>query len=365
MMNGLVAGFDVSRLILTVESKTSLVAELPRLTSEDVLRLRPDLQRPLPSQVPLDVQVELEPADKLGNVLTSATLFLVGSECRFRCVMCDLWKYTHAGVTPPGNLTAQVQAGLADAHTQLNLGGPVSMGVRKEELACVKLYNASNFFVPANVPKEDLSAIGKCVADIPRVVVENHPSIRNDSVLAFRDAIAGRLEVALGLETTHPAILPKLNKAMDLDMFRQCAQWLRERQIDMRAFVLLQPPGLTGSEAIDSCIDTIRFAESCGVRHVSVIPVRSGNGALEHFSKQGTFSAPTAGMLETVMQSVDQYQCVVTADLWDWDAMAGQCSRCSEPRKKQLEMLNLSQCPAAGLPGLCGCDQSASSDSQD
>lgn len=340
-----------------------MAAELPKLTSQDVLRLRPDIQRPAPSQVPLDVYVEREPADKLGNVLTSATLFLVGSECRFRCVMCDLWKYTHDGVTPPGNLAAQVRSGLTEVDRRLNLG--VQTNTAEPKLACLKLYNASNFFVPANVPIGDLEAIGKCISHVPRIVVENHPSIRNDSVLAFRDAVSGRLEVALGLETTHPAVLPCLNKAMDLNMFRECVHWLREREIDTRAFVLLQPPGLIGSEALQSCIDTIRFAESCGVRHVSVIPVRGGNGALEHLSALGTFSIPSASMLESVMQSVDQFQCVVTADLWDWNAMVGHCKQCSGPRRQQLDRLNLTQRSERRWQGLCGCDQRANSTRQD
>ena len=35
-----------------------------------------------------------------GRLLGSATVFLTGRECPWRCVMCDLWRYTIAEDTP-------------------------------------------------------------------------------------------------------------------------------------------------------------------------------------------------------------------------------------------------------------------------
>ncbi|MBA2353103.1 MAG: hypothetical protein H0V80_00395, partial [Acidobacteria bacterium] len=35
-----------------------------------------------------------------GEVVDVATIFLVGRECPWRCVMCDLWQHTIAGDTP-------------------------------------------------------------------------------------------------------------------------------------------------------------------------------------------------------------------------------------------------------------------------
>ncbi|GAB5406226.1 MAG: hypothetical protein Aurels2KO_44570 [Aureliella sp.] len=325
--------------------------QLPKLTSRQVVQLRPDTERPAPTRVPLDVIVEQEPLDKIGTVGMSATLFLVGSECRFRCVMCDLWKYTHREATPAGYLVDQVRAGIQQAQdkTRLVVGDATTVD-------CIKLYNASNFFASANVPEADLPEIASLVASTPRVVVENHPSILTASICQFRDRLDGTLEVALGLETTHTDILPRLNKSMTLDTFRRCTQWLGERQVESRAFVLLNPPGLEHDEATEACLESIRFAESCGVRQVSVIPVRKGNGAIDHLEQLGAFEPPPASMLEAVMQQVDEFRCIVTADLWDWNLLAGQCDQCGEERRQRLHNLNLQQrSQADALGGDCNC----------
>ncbi len=107
--------------------------------------------------------------------------------------------------------------------------------------------------------------------------------------------------------------------------------------------MLLNPPGLEYSEAIDACLESIRFAESCGVRQVSVIPTRRGNGAIDHLQKLGMFTPPPASMLEVVMRHVEQFSCVVTADLWDWQLLDGQCDCCGDARKQRLVVINLTQ----------------------
>ncbi|MDQ3212387.1 MAG: hypothetical protein M3Q85_06920, partial [Acidobacteriota bacterium] len=48
-----------------------------------------------------------------GTIVRVATVFLTGSECPWRCVMCDLWQHTIAGDTPPGALAGQLDSALA------------------------------------------------------------------------------------------------------------------------------------------------------------------------------------------------------------------------------------------------------------
>src|ERR1700735_5423568 len=43
-----------------------------------------------------------------GAVEDVATLFLVNRECPFRCLMCDLWKYTTDRRVPDGAIPAQI-----------------------------------------------------------------------------------------------------------------------------------------------------------------------------------------------------------------------------------------------------------------
>ncbi|MFO0846742.1 MAG: hypothetical protein U0797_30995, partial [Gemmataceae bacterium] len=57
---------------------------------------------------PHGVLVEKE-RTRQGTVEDVATVFLVNRECPFRCVMCDLWKYTTAERVPDGAVSAQVE----------------------------------------------------------------------------------------------------------------------------------------------------------------------------------------------------------------------------------------------------------------
>src|SRR5437868_3342925 len=57
-----------------------------------------------------------------------------------------------------------------------------------------------------------------------------------------------RLEVAMGLETAHPDALDKLNKRMTVDDFVRAADRLRQRDVALRVFLLIAPPGIPSGE---------------------------------------------------------------------------------------------------------------------
>jgi len=82
-----------------------------------------------------DLVVEDELTSSRGLAPT-ATVFLTGKECAWRCVMCDLWQYTTAENTPRGAIPAQI----GGARRVLEMQG--------RAVIQMKLYNASNFFDP-------------------------------------------------------------------------------------------------------------------------------------------------------------------------------------------------------------------------
>ena len=313
----------------------------PNLTNEQIVSLRPSHDRPRVGNETLGHQAEQEAVSVDGGVAEVLTLFLRGSECRFRCLMCDLWKYTYPGKTPAGSIPAQVQQGLDDA------GGNCCDGRDQEHAArWIKLYNASNFFSPANVPDGDLPAIATKLVGFDRVVVENHPTILRPQIEQFRDSLdETKLELAMGLETVHPPTLELLNKSMQVEDFARACEWLHERQIDARSFVLLRPPGMTEEEGVHWSCESIDFAASCGVRHISLIPLRGGNGSLEYLESKGFFCAPELSSLEEVMKRClrPHRSFVLTVDLWDWEQLRGGCAACRDLRKERLEKANLLQ----------------------
>src|SRR4029077_13278030 len=100
-----------------------------------------------------------------------------------------------------------------------------------------------NFFDPRAVPAGDYGDVAAAAGDVEQVVVESHPSLIGERVERFLETLDGRrLEVAMGLETVHPAALDALNKRMTTDDFANAASMLRRFGVSLRVFVLIAPP---------------------------------------------------------------------------------------------------------------------------
>jgi len=275
-----------------------------------------------------------------GDLVPSLTIFLAGSECPFTCVFCDLWQYTLKGETPAGAIPAQIQKALLEASKKLPQ--------ERWKHTVLKLYNASNFFEIGAVPPEDDPAIVELVSPFGRVVVECHPRLVGERCFRFAEGLEGKLEVAMGLETVHPRALPLLSKGVTLDAFDEAAGALAEEGIDLRCFVLLGSPYVEAEKSVEWTVTSVRHALALGARHVSVIPVRPGEGALEELERQGHFKPPTLEDLEDVLDSLvlgraalegTVLEGTVTADLWDLERLAS-CNACWQERKARLEALN-------------------------
>jgi radical SAM enzyme (TIGR01210 family) len=263
-----------------------------------------------------------------GKIERTLTVFLAGAECPFTCSFCDLWRFTIDGPTPPGALTLQL--------------GEVLDKVDGSAIDRIKLYNASNFFDKRAVPENDLEGIAKLVKTFAAVTVESHAKTIGQPTLDFAGQIGGRLEVAVGLETIHPAGLAQSNKRLDLKNFDGAASFLAANGIDLRVFVLLGVPYVPADESVDWTVRTIEYAVECGAAVVSIIPVRGGNGEIERLQGLGHFRAPSLSQLEDALdRCVGLTRSVVTADLWDIDRLCA-CAHCRSDRVERLRRVNTS-----------------------
>ena len=263
-----------------------------------------------------------------GRIVDSGGILLANKECPWHCLMCDLWKHTLRSTVHLGAIPGQIDYALARWPNRP---------------AQLKLYNSGSFFDPAAIPVADYPAIAQRVTFAERVIVESHPRLIGDKALQLQALLRGSLEVAMGLETVHPDILPRLNKRFTLDQFALSTAFLRRHQISVRAFVLVQPPFLQPHEAIEWAVKSTEFAFSCGVHVVSLIPTRPGNGALDRLVESGEFTPPCLGTLERAFeQSLRLSAGRVFVDTWDLKRFAS-CSACFARRDQRLQAMNLSQ----------------------
>lgn len=287
---------------------------------------------------PIDVLAERERAPG-GGARRWLTVFLAGAECPFTCVFCDLWRHTLDGLTPPGAVPAQIAAARAWPAIAAPGGGAFDG---------VKLYNASNFFDERAVPAADDGAILAAVEPFRRVLVECHPRLVGRRALAFAGEVAARggvLEVAMGFETVHPRALPRVGKGASWAHLERAAADLLAAGAAVRAFVLVGAPWVPAAETVGWTVATARAAIDAGATHVSLIPVRGGNGTMEELAADGEWTPPTLADLEAAFDrclaevAPAGGAVVVDADLWDLDRFA-RCDTCAADRRGRLERLN-------------------------
>ena len=268
-----------------------------------------------------------------GRIERALTVFLAGAECPFTCSFCDLWRWTVDGATPVGALPTQLSSVLV----ALDRAAP-----RPDRL---KLYNASNFFDRRAVPAVDLPRLAELAAPFAGVTVESHVSTIGPPTLEFARRLAGRLEVAAGLETIHPRATAHLNKRLDLTEFERGARWLADNNMDLRVFALLGAPHVPAADSVEWTVRTVEYAAQCGAAVVSIIPVRGGNGEMERLAGLGEFTPPTLTQLEEVLdRCVGISGTVVTVDLWDVERLDA-CNHCRRSRADRLGRLNVSGRP--------------------
>lgn len=290
-----------------------------------ILTRRPERNR-VAVDAPYAAFIELEPLPGGGTEEVLA-IFLSNRECPVRCLMCDLWKNTLPGPVPPGAVAKQVADTLA----------------RFPRTPAVKLYNAGSFFDPQAFPAADRGEIARLVAGHRRVVVESHPSFLGGPEREFARLLGGRLEVAVGLETTDPEAFARLNKRTTLAATDRAFRGLAADGIDSRAFVLVGLPGVAPERAVDEAVRSARWAFDRGVGTVALIPTRSGNGAMEALEEDGTFVEPALSDLERAADGALAIgRGIVLADTWDLPRFA-RCPRCADGRIARVAAQNLAQ----------------------
>ncbi len=270
-----------------------------------------------------------------GRIVRTLTVLITNRECPFRCLMCDLWKNTTTSSVPQGAVADQIE-GVLDtlAESDATPGPPAEV---------LKLYNAGSFFDSAAIPRADWARIVALSAAFETVIVESHPRLIDRRCLELADALGGRLQVAMGLETVDPEVLPRLNKRMTVADFERATRFLLDHGIEVRAFILIRAPFQSESAGLDWAKRSIDTAFAMGVECCVVIPTRAGNGAMERLAGLGHYAPPSMQSIEAVLDyGVGLGEGRVFVDLWDLEKFWA-CPPCGPPRRARLNRTNLTQ----------------------
>lgn len=272
---------------------------------------------------------EIEP-DLSGNLQKVNTIFLTNSECPWKCLMCDLWKNTLDQPTPEGAIPYQIEQALEQL----------------PDASVLKLYNSGNFFDKRAIPPDDYNQIALLIQDYDRVVVENHPRLCGQNCVDFQSLIDGTLEIAIGLETIHPEVLPRLNKKITPNDYLKAVEILKNTRIDVRTFLLLNLPYVVDPlENKKWALRSLEFACTSGSDRCSIIPTRATTGIMKKLEQEGQFREPTLQAIEETFDealSTHAKNGHVTVDTWDMHRFS-QCPYCLRERQERLDKMNRNQ----------------------
>jgi hypothetical protein len=127
---------------------------------------------------------------------------------------------------------------------------------------------------------------------------------------------------------------------MTLEQFSDAAERLHKSAIDLRVFILVQPPFVPKDEALHWAQRSLDYAFDRGATAATLIPTRAGNGATDRLMESGDFAPPD---LQTLEDAFDYGIAInrgrVFVDLWDIQRVAA-CSRCRERRIARLASMN-------------------------
>ena len=149
----------------------------------------------------------------------------------------------------------------------------------------------------------------------------------------------------MGLETAHPTALEKLHKRFTLGVFEDACNELRMRGADLRVFLLVSPPFIPAHEQDYWLARSIDFSIACGATAISIIPTRTGNGAMEALEAAGEYRPPMLADAErSLAQAIETAggRARVFLDMWNIENAAA-CGRCRPARVARLREMNLMQ----------------------
>ncbi len=239
-----------------------------------------DLSRPSASWT-TDAKI----GDDTGRA-TSIVLATVGcSYARGESGGCTMCSYLLDG-TEKRPTSEQLVLQFASVLSSLSGEGPLS----------IKLYTSGSFLDEDEVSLEARNDILHKIAQdnrITEVVIESRPEyVTDETMVAIRRILGGRLiEIGIGLESSNDRIRSIcINKGFTLADFKEALKIASKHDIGVRAYVLLKPPFLSESSALQDTLKTIQDCSDLGVSTVSLNPVNvQKNTLVESLWERGEY----------------------------------------------------------------------------
>jgi radical SAM enzyme (TIGR01210 family) len=169
-----------------------------------------------------------------------------------------------------------------------------------EEL--VKIYTSGSFLDANEIPITIRERLFSVFPGEPRVLFESRPEFVTPENL--RSLPGGRVEVALGLESSNDEVLRVcIRKGFTSADYARAAETVRTHGMEVRTYLLLKPPFMTEAQALRDTISSALYARSRSDT-ISVNPVNVQAGTeVEALWRKGNYRPPCLWTLVEVLKA--------------------------------------------------------------
>jgi radical SAM enzyme (TIGR01210 family) len=307
-------------------------------------------------------RVWLDEDNTPDGVQPSLTIILNTGGCRWAraggCTMCGyVAESVEGGTVPHADLMAQIEAALAHEREHVaehrdGTHGPCPL---------VKIYTSGSYLDEREVPAETRAAIAETFAGRDRIVIESLPDFVAAEKLADFTEHGLAVDVAVGLETATDRVRHDcVNKYFDFADFETACAAAGDAGAGVKAYLLLKPPFLTESEAVEDMIASVRRCAGIdGCHTVSMNPTNVQRYTMvEQLYFDGGYRPPWLWSVVEVLRETTDVEAIVVSDPVGAGSDRGphNCGECDEVVERAVKDFNLRQDPSVFEEVGCTCE---------
>jgi len=219
----------------------------------------------------------------------------------------------------------------------------------------VKIYTSGSFLDENEIPMPVRERILREFSRCERILFESRPEFVKEEAIS---SLPKTTTIALGLESSDPDVLrTSINKGFTPEDSRMAGMLIKNAGLKVRTYLLLKPPFLTESAAIEDTIRSAMFADEFS-DEISVNPLNVQRGTYaERLWRNGELRPPWIWSLAEVLGRLSGN---VNARLMSSPSGGGtmrgihNCGKCDREMLDGIERFSLSQ-DAKDLEAECGC----------
>ena len=300
-------------------------------------------------------RVWLDEDNTPDGVRESLTIILNTGGCRWAraggCTMCGyVAESVEGGEVSHEALLNQVEACLAHETEQADEPAPL-----------IKIYTSGSFLDEREIPAETRRAIAETFADRERLVVESLPDFVEAEKLRTFTERGLSVDVAVGLETATDRIRHDcVNKYFDFADFEDACAEARSADAGVKAYLLLKPPFLSESEAVDDMKRSVRRCAGVdGCHTVSMNPTNvQRHTMVEELYHEGGYRPPWLWSVCAVLESTADVDAIIVSDPVGHGSDRGphNCGECDDRVQRAVKDFDLRQDPSVFEQVSCDCE---------